>query len=99
MQFLTIRHSLNQVYNVEKRAIEQMAQKALGETKNIKSKKIDVTISPTSNTVSIDLVIAKKKEASFDEVITKLYNKIEQYIENIVGTKAKNIRITVSETY
>lgn len=99
MQFLTIHHSLNQIYNVEKSAIEQVVQKAVSETKNIKAKKIEVSMMALASSVTADIIIIKKKDAKYEEVITKLYTKVEQYIENLVGAKAKNIRITVSENY
>lgn len=99
MQFLTVHHSLNQVYNVEKQVIEQVVQKAINETKYIKLKKVEVEIGASANSISLKIYTSIKKEIKFEDVITKLYSKIEQNIENIVSTKAKNIRITVSEQY
>lgn len=99
MQFLTVRHSLNQVYNVERQVIEQVVQKAINETKYIKLKKVEIEIGVSANSISLKVYTSMKKDAKYEDVITKLYSKIEQNIENIVSTKAKNIRITVSEYY
>lgn len=94
MSFITINHSLNQTFFVQKEALEQLVVKA-GE--NVKfSKVISSKVEIKKNGIySVQVHINIKENITLKQSLLELTSEIEKYSYNLIEAKPSNIEIII----
>lgn len=95
MGIITVNHSLNQAYFVEKKVFENMVKKAITESKLSKSNSFKVEMLEAKNHFKVTVNIEIKKGESYKSAIVELTSKIEDFSINLIDSKPENITIII----
>ncbi len=97
MEYISIHHSLNEIFHVHESVFKTYINKSLSNHKQIKLNK-DISIIFVNNgqnletTLSVDI----SKEADVAKEILSLTKDIESSITSLINTKPSNIKVVVN---
>lgn len=97
MNYILVHFSLNQVYSIEKSAIEQVVAKTFAKLNgNTKIKSVEITFGNSPSDLIVDVKIDLNAKADIKNTIEKQVSSIEEQIINLTGMRPKNISMEIS---
>ena len=95
MGFVTVNHSLNQAYFVEKAVFEKITKKAISMSKLTKLVSFNVEVLKGKNDYKIEMTVNIKADSTYKESLFELQNNIEYLSLNLIDSKPENISIII----
>lgn len=97
MNYILVHFSLNQVYSIEKSAIEQVVAKTFAKLDGgTKIKTVEITFGNSPSDLIIDVKLDLNVKANLKVTIEKQISSIEEQIINLTGMRPKNISMEIS---
>ena len=93
MKIITVNFHLNQTYNVEDSAINDVVESAFKEIKSSKLINYKVSINKTNENFKLKLNVQKNKDATYKQATSEIKEIIEDYLVNLLDSKGENIQI------
>lgn len=97
MNYILVHFSLNQVYSIEKSAVEQVVAKTFAKLDGgTKIKAVEITFGNSPSDLIIDVKLDLNVKANLKVTIEKQISSIEEQIINLTGMRPKNISMEIS---
>lgn len=99
MKLITVNFHLNQTYNVEDSAINDVVISAFKDIKSARLVGYKVKIDKNHENFKLTINVDKDKEVPFKKATSEIKSILEEYLVNLLDSKGENIQIIFGDVH